>query len=221
MMWLLRKKKDEKGDLLKYKARAVVCGNQQKRKVLASGAKHTSETFAPAARSATFKLLCAVGCAANLRVGQFDVEDAYLQGTFEGDDGKVLVRPPPDERFFDDRGIPIQKSNSCKPKASHNRSSTRVTSSKYSDGHGVDLILYVDDCWMADTGSAQADNDLRVFSRDRFKLTLQEKPKQFLGMNVDMRADGGVEVSAAAYVKAKAETYLPKPLEEYPLYDIL
>eukprot|EP00965_Chrysotila_dentata_P053733 1782676-Pleurochrysis_carterae.AAC.1 len=71
---------------------------------------------------------------------------------------------------------------------------------------------------MADTGSAQADNDLRVL-RERFKLTLQEKPKQFLCMNIDMRADGGVKISAAAYVKAKAETYLPKPLEEYPLYD--
>eukprot|EP00965_Chrysotila_dentata_P135057 4466615-Pleurochrysis_carterae.AAC.1 len=36
MMWVLRKKKDEKGDRLKYKARAVVCVNQQKRKALAS-----------------------------------------------------------------------------------------------------------------------------------------------------------------------------------------
>eukprot|EP00965_Chrysotila_dentata_P095478 3155597-Pleurochrysis_carterae.AAC.1 len=89
MMWVLRKKKDEKGDLLKYKARAVVCGNQQKRKALISGAEHTLETFAPVARSATFKLLCAVGCAGNLRVRQFDVEAAYLQGTFEGDDGEV------------------------------------------------------------------------------------------------------------------------------------
>eukprot|EP00965_Chrysotila_dentata_P127255 4207983-Pleurochrysis_carterae.AAC.1 len=71
---------------------------------------------------------------------------------------------------------------------------------------------------MADTGSAQADNDLRVF-RDRFKLTLQEKSKQFLGMNIDMRADGGVKSSATGCVKAKAETYPPKPLEEYPLYD--
>eukprot|EP00965_Chrysotila_dentata_P074521 2461434-Pleurochrysis_carterae.AAC.1 len=74
MMWVLRKTKDEKGDLLKYKARAVVCGNQQKHKALAPGAEHTLETFAPAARSATFELLCAVGCVANLRVRQFDVE---------------------------------------------------------------------------------------------------------------------------------------------------
>eukprot|EP00965_Chrysotila_dentata_P036877 1227338-Pleurochrysis_carterae.AAC.1 len=68
MMWVLRKKRDEKGEILKFKARAaVVCGNQQKRKALTSDLEHTLETFAPAARSATFKLLCAVGCIANRR----------------------------------------------------------------------------------------------------------------------------------------------------------
>eukprot|EP00965_Chrysotila_dentata_P129850 4292315-Pleurochrysis_carterae.AAC.1 len=34
-----------------------------------------------------------------------------------------------------------------------------------------------------------------------------------------MRKDGGVKISASAYVKAKAETYLPKPLADYPIYD--
>eukprot|EP00965_Chrysotila_dentata_P111790 3696689-Pleurochrysis_carterae.AAC.1 len=38
-------------------------------------------------------------------------------------------------------------------------------------------------------------------------------------MNIEMRDDGGVKISAPAYVRAKAETYLPKPLDEYPLYD--
>eukprot|EP00965_Chrysotila_dentata_P007609 247819-Pleurochrysis_carterae.AAC.1 len=41
MMWVLRKKRDEKGEILKYKTRAVVCGNQQKRKALASGSAST------------------------------------------------------------------------------------------------------------------------------------------------------------------------------------
>eukprot|EP00965_Chrysotila_dentata_P034839 1159812-Pleurochrysis_carterae.AAC.1 len=45
---------------------------------------------------------------------------------------------------------------------------------------------------MADTGSEQANNDLQVF-RDRFKLTMQDTPRQFLGMNIDMRKDGGVK----------------------------
>eukprot|EP00965_Chrysotila_dentata_P081739 2698317-Pleurochrysis_carterae.AAC.2 len=79
------------------------------------------------------------------------------------------------------------------------------------------MVLYVDDCWMADTGGAQAGNDLRMFC-DRFKLTLQDKPKQLLGMNVDMGDDGSVKISASADVKAKAETYLPKPLGKHPLY---
>eukprot|EP00965_Chrysotila_dentata_P003431 111753-Pleurochrysis_carterae.AAC.1 len=73
---------------------------------------------------------------------------------------------------------------------------------------------------MADTGGAQADNDLRIV-RDRFKLTLQDKPKQFLEVNIDMGDDTSVKISASAYVKAKAKTYLPKPLDEYPLYDTL
>eukprot|EP00965_Chrysotila_dentata_P088858 2933541-Pleurochrysis_carterae.AAC.1 len=217
-MWVLRKKKDEKGDLLKYKARAVVCGNQQKRKALASGSEYTLKTFAPAARSATFKLLC----------------------KFEGDHGEVFVRPPPDERFFDDRGVPIVW-KLVKPlygeadagRIWHRTAKRQLVETqgftqpefdpcyffkKYPDGHRIDLILDVDDCWMADTGSTQADDDLRIF-RDRFKLTLQETPKQLLGMNIDMQADGGVKISASTYVKAKAETYLPQPIADYPLYD--
>eukprot|EP00965_Chrysotila_dentata_P062094 2057288-Pleurochrysis_carterae.AAC.1 len=70
MMWVLRKKRDENGEVLKYKARAVVCGNQQQRKAVTSGDEHILETFAPAARFATFKLLCAVSCLANLQVRQ-------------------------------------------------------------------------------------------------------------------------------------------------------
>eukprot|EP00965_Chrysotila_dentata_P015282 505388-Pleurochrysis_carterae.AAC.1 len=71
---------------------------------------------------------------------------------------------------------------------------------------------------MADTGSLKADEDLRIF-RERFKLTLQTKPKQFLGMNIDIGDDGSVKVSASAYVKAKAEFYLPKPLAKCPRFD--
>eukprot|EP00965_Chrysotila_dentata_P006706 219277-Pleurochrysis_carterae.AAC.1 len=38
-------------------------------------------------------------------------------------------------------------------------------------------------------------------------------------MNIDMDALGSVKVSADAYVKAKAEHFLPKPLAEYPHFD--
>eukprot|EP00965_Chrysotila_dentata_P167081 5517563-Pleurochrysis_carterae.AAC.1 len=53
-----------------------------KAKVTALGSEHMLETFSPAARSAAarsakFKLLCALGCLAHLRVRQFDVEAAH------------------------------------------------------------------------------------------------------------------------------------------------
>eukprot|EP00965_Chrysotila_dentata_P183564 6061205-Pleurochrysis_carterae.AAC.1 len=38
-------------------------------------------------------------------------------------------------------------------------------------------------------------------------------------MKIDTRVDGGVKVSASAYVKAKAKTYLPKPFAKYPFYE--
>eukprot|EP00965_Chrysotila_dentata_P142762 4718779-Pleurochrysis_carterae.AAC.1 len=38
-------------------------------------------------------------------------------------------------------------------------------------------------------------------------------------MNIDICKDGGVKISTSAYVKAKAETYLPKPLADYPIYE--
>eukprot|EP00965_Chrysotila_dentata_P005830 191930-Pleurochrysis_carterae.AAC.1 len=107
MLWVLKKKKDENGNLHKYKARAVVCGNQQKAKAKSAGKDSVLETFAPAARGTTFKLLCAICCITKRRVRQFDVEAAYLNGLFDGDDPIVHVRPPPNERQFDDRGVPI------------------------------------------------------------------------------------------------------------------
>eukprot|EP00965_Chrysotila_dentata_P091976 3036041-Pleurochrysis_carterae.AAC.3 len=242
MMWVLRKKRDEKGEILKHKARAaVVCGNQQqKRKALASSSEHTLKMFAPADRSATFRLLCTVGCLANLRVRQFDVDAAYLQGSFEANDGEVHVRPPPDERYFDDRGVPIVW-KLLKPfygEADAGRIWHRTAKKqlievqgltqskfdpcyffkKYDNEHRVDLVLYVDDCWMADTGTMKADEDLRLF-RERFKLTMQTKPKQFLGMNIDMADNGDVKISADAYIKATAEVYLPKPLTECPRFE--
>eukprot|EP00965_Chrysotila_dentata_P175167 5781913-Pleurochrysis_carterae.AAC.1 len=85
-----------------------------------------------------------------------------IQGTFEGDDGEVFVRPPPDERFFDDRGVPIVW-KLLKPlygeadagRIWHRTAKKQLVQTqgftqsefdpcyffkKYSDGHRVDLI---------------------------------------------------------------------------------
>eukprot|EP00965_Chrysotila_dentata_P155630 5142417-Pleurochrysis_carterae.AAC.1 len=38
-------------------------------------------------------------------------------------------------------------------------------------------------------------------------------------MNIDIGKDGSVKISAAAYVKAKADFHLPEPLAEYPRFE--
>eukprot|EP00965_Chrysotila_dentata_P148397 4899524-Pleurochrysis_carterae.AAC.1 len=88
---------------------------------------------------------------------------------------------------------------------------------KHGDGSRADLVLYVDDCWYTDTGGAMADRDLQLFGA-RFKLTLEDEPKQFLGTNIHV-SDGRIHISAKAYVLAKAREYLLKPLADYPNYD--
>eukprot|EP00965_Chrysotila_dentata_P076041 2512529-Pleurochrysis_carterae.AAC.5 len=100
----------------------------------------------------------------------------------------MYIRPPPDERFCDNREKPIVW-KLLKPLCGeadvgriwHRTAKKQLVQvqgftqsefdpcyfyKKYPDGHQVDLVLYVDDCWMADTGGAQADNDLRII-RDR------------------------------------------------------
>eukprot|EP00965_Chrysotila_dentata_P129802 4290902-Pleurochrysis_carterae.AAC.4 len=103
MMWVLKKRKKGQPTQIhiKYKARSCVLQTTEKR-ALNSGIEHSQETFAPAARSATFKLLCAVECIVNLRVKQFDVDAAYLQGQFVGNYGDVYVPLPPSGESYDD-----------------------------------------------------------------------------------------------------------------------
>eukprot|EP00965_Chrysotila_dentata_P068581 2266682-Pleurochrysis_carterae.AAC.1 len=240
MLWVLKKKFSETGELVKYKARAVVCGNQQTAKTHNSSSESVLETFAPAARSTTFKLLCAVCCLEGRRVRQFDVEAAYLQGEFDGDDAKVHVRPPPGEQSYDTRGVPIvwlllkplygevdagriwhrtaKKQLVEEQKFSQSEHDPCLFFKVYPDGSRADLVLYVDDCWFTNTSGVGADDDLKRFS-GKFKLTVESNPKQFLGMNVTVHDPHHISLSAEAYVKAKAEQYLRSPVEALPVCD--
>eukprot|EP00965_Chrysotila_dentata_P005160 169155-Pleurochrysis_carterae.AAC.6 len=80
------------------RARSCALYNQQNSKALNSGTKQTLETFAPAARSATFKQLGAVGCIANHRVRQFDVDAAYLQGYSRASSREMTAKSKSDHR---------------------------------------------------------------------------------------------------------------------------
>ena len=93
ILWVLRVKYID-GIFDKFKARAVFDGRAQKAK------NPTLETFSPACRSTTHKLLTAEACLLGYRLRTWDVEAAYLKGVFDRSSTPLYGRPPPGYRQY-------------------------------------------------------------------------------------------------------------------------
>lgn len=77
MKWVYKIKVDEKGNVLKHKARLVANGYNQQ-----SG-KDFTETFAPVARFETIRFLVALAATLQLTLHQMDVKAASLNGVLQ------------------------------------------------------------------------------------------------------------------------------------------
>ena len=234
-LYVLRRKRDELNRISQYKARIVVMGNVQKAKSAASGVP--LECFSPACRPNTFKSQCAVAAQDNRVCLAFDVDGAYLQGTAP-DDRIVYVRPPPGQRtyingvaqiwrlkkplygqadagriwFHTAREQLVKVQNFCP--SDHDPCFFYKI---YDDGSRIDISLYVDDGWVTHNAGSKAKADLMQFAT-RFRLKFRENPKQFLGLNVDVKP-GEIKISSSAYIEGLAAKNLPHPVESYRASD--
>lgn len=84
--WVYKIKRNDKGDIERYKARLVAQGYTQKYGI------DYDEIFAPVTRSTTFRTLLSVASARNLIVQQFDVKTAFLNGALKEE---IYLKPPP------------------------------------------------------------------------------------------------------------------------------
>lgn len=82
---ILRNKFDPDGNLIKRKARLVAQGLNQKPGI------HYTETFAPVARISSIRLLISLADRYNMKLRQFDVASAYLNGKLEEE---IQMEPP-------------------------------------------------------------------------------------------------------------------------------
>jgi len=74
--WVYDRKRNEHGEVIKYKARLVAQGFSQK-----PGTDYNNDgTFAPVMRFETLRTLLAFSAVHNLKLRQFDVKSAYLHG---------------------------------------------------------------------------------------------------------------------------------------------
>lgn len=83
--WVFAIKRNKEGKILKYKARLVVRGFEQRADV------DYFETFAPVARQETVRSCLALAAARGMYIEQFDVVTAFLNGTLDED---VYIKRP-------------------------------------------------------------------------------------------------------------------------------
>lgn len=98
--WIFKLKKDQHGNIMRYKARLVARGYEQKK-----GIDYT-ETFAPVARSESIRILLSIGAAKNMFVERFDVSTAFLYGKIEEE---IYVEPPEGIKINQDKCLKLNK----------------------------------------------------------------------------------------------------------------
>ena len=232
VLWVLKKKYND-GVFDKYKARAVFDGRDQKAK------NPGLETFSPACRSTTHKLIAAEACRLGHRQRTWDVEAAYLKGVFPSGSKPLLARPPPGYRTYINGVAVIWVLNTplygeadagriwYKTFVAFLINERGFTQSRYDpcyfwkvlpDGSRMNCVIYVDDGYSTDNGSEYADKELEAIN-ERFKIVIKDA-SFFLGNNILCHSRNKISLSSRAYIERIASKYLLKKLDEYPIFDV-
>ena len=84
--WVFKIKRDEKGELIKYRARLVATGFKQ------IAGKDFSEVFAPGSKHATFRMLLSNVASQDLALHHIDIKTAFMNGELLEE---IYMQPPP------------------------------------------------------------------------------------------------------------------------------
>lgn len=190
--WVFKRKYNEKGEIVRHKARLVVRGFSQK-----FGEDYT-ETFAPVAKFTTMRLLLAIAAQENLILQQMDVKTAYLNGVITED---IYMAQP--EGYVD----PKQRNKVCKLnkgiyglKQSGRKWNEKLDMSLHKLGFQKStsdpslyimrkgqsyliLLVYVDDILLA-SNSEHLMRVVKGLLNSEYEMTDIGKPKYILGVQI-------------------------------------
>ncbi|GJW81641.1 putative ribonuclease H-like domain-containing protein [Tanacetum coccineum] len=205
--WVYRNKKDERGVVVRNKARLVAQGHRQEEGI------DYDEVFAPVARIEAIRIFLAFASYMGFIVYQMDVKSAFLYGKI---DEEVYVSQPPG---FLDPKYPKKVYKVVKalyglhqaPRAWYATLSTFLLKNGYrrgtidktlfikKDKHDIILVqVYVDDIIFGSTKKSWCD-EFEALMKSKFQMSSMGELTFFLGLQVKQKADG-IFISQDKYV---------------------
>ncbi|GJY57099.1 putative ribonuclease H-like domain-containing protein [Tanacetum coccineum] len=205
--WVYRNKKDERGIVVRNKARLVAQGYKQEEGI------DYDEVFAPVARVEAIRLFLAFASFMNFPVYQMDVKSAFLYGTIEEE---VYVCQPPGfvDPEFPKKVYKVEKALyglHQAPRAWYETLSTYLLDNGFHRGQidktlfikrlKGDILLvqvYVDDIIFGSTKKSLCD-EFEQIMHNRFQMSSMGALTFFLGLQVKQKEDG-IFISQDKYV---------------------
>ncbi|GKC65491.1 putative ribonuclease H-like domain-containing protein, partial [Tanacetum coccineum] len=192
--WVFRNKKDERGIMIRNKARLVAQGYTQEEGI------DYDEVFAPVARIEAIRLFLAYASFKDFVVYQMDVKSAFLYGKIEEE---VYVCQPPgfEDPDFPDRVYKVEKALyglHQAPRAWYETLSTYLLDNGFQRGkidktlfikrHKGDILLvqvYVDDIIFGST-KKELCNAFEKLMHEKFQMSSMGELTFFLGLQVNL-----------------------------------
>ncbi|GJR92113.1 putative ribonuclease H-like domain-containing protein [Tanacetum coccineum] len=205
--WVYRNKKDERGIVIKNKARLVAQGYTQEEGI------DYDEVFAPVARIEAIRLFLAYASFKDFVVYQMDVKSAFLYGKIEEE---VYVCQPPgfEDPDFPDRVYKVEKALyglHQAPRAWYETLSTYLLDNGFQRGKidktlfirrvKGDILLvqvYVDDIIFGSTKKSLC-TEFEKMMHKKFQMSSMGELTFFLGLQVKQKEDG-IFISQDKYV---------------------
>ncbi|GJT66810.1 putative ribonuclease H-like domain-containing protein [Tanacetum coccineum] len=205
--WVYRNKKDERGIVVRNKARLVAQGYKQEEGI------DYDEVFAPVARVEAIRIFLAFASFMNFPVYQMDVKSAFLYGTIEEE---VYVCQPPGfvDPEFPEKVYKVEKALyglHQAPRAWYETLSTYLLDNGFHRGQidktlfikrlKGDILLvqvYVDDIIFGSTKKSLCD-EFEQIMHNRFQMSSMGELTFFLGLQVKQKEDG-IFISQDKYV---------------------
>lgn len=197
--WVFKRKTNSKGETIRYKARLVAKGCSQREGI------DFVETYSPAVRYTSIRLLIAMAVKLNLKIEQMDAVTAFLHGDVHE---TIYMRQP--EMFDDESGKVCQlskalyglkqasrqwniKLNEVLLRAGYKRCKKDACIYVHRNGESMVIVaVYVDDLLIFFNRTAWKDQ-LKSTLTKHFKMKELGQASNILGINIEIdRANGSI-----------------------------